>query len=376
MKKIAHIQLFPLLSGVQRVTLDELIRLDPDIFESYVICKNEGPLSSECNKHDITCLFNSNLVREISLFNDVIAFFRLYKIFRTKKFDIVHTHSSKTGVLGRVAAKLAGVPKIVHTVHGFSFPSTNNKMLKAIYFILEVIGAKCSDIIICLHNDDYNFAKNMLRINERKLLIIPNGVDLNKFSPPTISQKTIVKNKFDIPDASLVIGMVGRLWIQKNPQCLLDASLELLKSNNNIHLVFVGDGELRNELENIVQSHQLADQIHFYGWLSDPSEILKLFDIFVLPSLWEGLPLAILEAQATGIPCIVSNIQGNNHLIHHNINGLLFESNNSVDLSDCLNVLINSASLRCELGNAGYSNIINNYSISERISRIERCYLK
>ncbi|MBO1928606.1 glycosyltransferase [Providencia rettgeri] len=97
--------------------------------------------------------------------------------------------------------------------------------------------------------------------------------------------------------------------------------------------------------------------MHILGWRSDSNHILKAFDIFVLPSLWEGMPLAILEAQATGIPCIVSNIQGNNHLVQHNINGLLFSSNEEKDLTLCLNKLIDDYSLRYSLGNAGLANV-------------------
>ncbi|EBP7329261.1 glycosyltransferase family 4 protein, partial [Salmonella enterica] len=122
MIKIAHIQLLPLLSGVQRVCLDELIRLDENKFDKYLICKEEGPLTVEAKKYGIKCLVVRNLVREISLKNDLKALWSLWKIIKQYKFDIVHTHSSKTGVLGRVAAWLNRTNLIVHTVHGFSFP--------------------------------------------------------------------------------------------------------------------------------------------------------------------------------------------------------------------------------------------------------------
>ncbi|MGO5342472.1 MULTISPECIES: glycosyltransferase family 4 protein [Enterobacterales] len=374
MIKIAHIQLLPLLTGVQRVSLDELSRLNKCDFESYIICKEYGPLIEECIKNNIKFIYCKNLVRNISITQDFRAFWSLYKLFKKNKFDIVHTHSSKTGVIGRIAAKLAGVPMVIHTVHGFSFPSAKGKLTKLIYFLMEWLGTKCSDKVICLHDKDRNFAKKYLGAKNKQLEIIPNGVDIMKFHPPTEYEKKIIREELHIPSEAIVIGMVGRLWKQKNPKLLMNSALSILEANKNIHLVFVGDGEFRSELEFTAENYSIKNQVHILGWRSDSNHILKAFDIFVLPSLWEGMPLAILEAQATGIPCIVSNIQGNNHLVQHNINGLLFSSNEEKDLTLCLNKLIDDYSLRYSLGNAGLANVRKRFSIEDRVNKIIKCY--
>ncbi|HCO1401679.1 TPA: glycosyltransferase, partial [Escherichia coli] len=151
--KIVHVQLMPLLSGVQRVSLQEIERLPKNEYEISVICKEPGPLVDGL-REDINKFYIPSLCREISLINDLRSLYLLYKNFKREKYDIVHTHSSKTGVLGRVAAKLAGVPCIIHTVHGFAFESAKRSYVRLLYRILERIGAKCSTKIICLHEDD------------------------------------------------------------------------------------------------------------------------------------------------------------------------------------------------------------------------------
>ncbi|OCH04137.1 glycosyltransferase family 4 protein [Aliivibrio fischeri] len=375
-KKIAHIQLLPLLTGVQRVSLDELTRLNRDEFTPFMICKQSGPMTEECEKNGIHCLYSPTLVREISPIKDLKAFWDLYRLCKKYKFDIVHTHSSKTGVIGRLAAKLAGVPMIVHTVHGYAFPAAKNKLEKNIFLVMEWLGAKCSDLIICLHNADKKIAEDDLRVKSSKLAVLANGVNLSKFNPPTQKLRQDIRNVLDLPRDAIVIGMVGRLWEQKNPKALLTAAIEILKKRSDIHFVFAGDGELKGELEDCVNYHGLNANIHFLGWRNDTEYVLKAFDVFVLPSLWEGMPLAILEAQATALPCIVSNIQGNNHLVYNNENGYLFELDNNMQLGSLILDLINNSQRRIEMGTCAFNKIKNDNNIEFRILTLSQHYKK
>lgn len=372
MIKIAHIQLLPLLSGVQRVCLDELIRLDPRTFDRYLICKEEGPLTIEAQKYGIKCLFVKSLVREISLKNDFKALWYLWKLIKQHNFDIVHTHSSKTGVLGRVAAWLG-----VHTVHGFSFPAAKNKLQKLLFYLMEKIGSLCGDVIICLHEDDAKIAQTILRTGKDKIFIISNGVDTEKFRPYAKNDKELCRrNIYNICDDDIIIGMIGRLWPQKNPLCLLKAISQLIKSNKKIKCVFIGDGELYGEMADFINDNALHDSVQLLGWRNDTPILLNAMDIFVLPSLWEGMPLAILEAKSCGLPCVVSNIQGNRNIINGVDNGLLFDLNlNWHDLHDKLKLLIEDSRLRTILGKNSRLDVMINHNISSRIKKIEKLYL-
>lgn len=372
--KIAHIQLLPLLTGVQRVSLDELNRLDRDKFTPYMICQQSGLMTDECENNNITCLYSPTLVRKISPLKDLQAFWSLYRLFRQNKFDIVHTHSSKTGVIGRLAAKLAGVPMIVHTVHGFAFPAAKNKFEKNIFLIMEWLGTKCSDKIICLHEADKRIAIDKLGAKDSQLAILANGVDTMKFSPALVDEKKNIREELGLPVNATVIGMVGRLWKQKNPHALVNVALSILEKRNDVHFVFIGDGEFKTSLIQQVKNKDKEEYIHFLGWRNDSERILKSFDIFTLPSLWEGMPLAILEAQATGLPCVVSNIQGNNILVNDH-NGLLIDLDKSDSYIRQLLMLIDNASLRNKLGGAGLESILSSHDINKRINKLSSLYL-
>ncbi|WFQ78876.1 glycosyltransferase family 4 protein [Xenorhabdus sp. SF857] len=351
MKKIAHIQLLPLLSGVQKVCLDELLRLDPSEFERYLICSSPGPLTEEAEKVGIKCIYISTLTRDISPKQDLITLFNLISIFKKYKFDIVHTHSSKPGVLGRIAAKICGVRFIVHTVHGFSFPAAKNKIQNFIFYVMEKIGTLCGDMLICLHDNDKNIAMYKLGSPYDKTIILKNGVDTNHYIKHSSDKIENLRNEIGFDDNDIIIGMVGRLWPQKNPILLIDACKDLLLKDQRLHLVFIGDGELKNSILNKSKELSIEYKVHLMGWRKDTNNFLNVFDIFVLPSLYEGMPLAILEAQSSSLPCIVSDIPGNNHLVENNVTGLLFESNSIDELKEKLCLLINNSHLRKKWGN-------------------------
>ncbi|HDH7461920.1 TPA: glycosyltransferase, partial [Escherichia coli] len=167
---------------------------------------------------------------------------------------------------------------------------------------------------------------------------ISNGVDTEKFRPYAKNDKELCRrNIYNICDDDIIIGMIGRLWPQKNPLCLLKAISQLIKSNKKIKCVFIGDGELYGEMADFINDNALHDSVKLLGWRNDTPILLNAMDIFVLPSLWEGMPLAILEAKSCGLPCVVSNIQGNRNIINGVDNGLLFDLNlNWHDLHDKL----------------------------------------
>ncbi|EJF9978268.1 glycosyltransferase family 4 protein, partial [Vibrio parahaemolyticus] len=347
--KIAHVQLLPLLTGVQNVTISELDGLSEKHYSKTIICQSSGELTLKASKLNISTKLIPDLVREISPVKDFKALISLYKIFKKEEFDIVHTHSSKTGLLGRLAARMAGVPLVIHTVHGFPFSSAKSKIIYMFYVFMEFLGGRLSHKVICLHENDKKICIDKLKLSEDKLVVLPNGVNKNIFHPSDSSSLNLIRSELKLSKDKIIIGMIGRLWEQKNPKAMVDAALSILSSRNDVVFVFVGEGELRASLEAMSDSY--SDNIKFLGWRSDTADLLRSFDIFSLPSLWEGMPLAIIEAMATGLPCVVSNIPGNNHLIENGKNGFLFELTNNEDFVNSLLNLIDDEVLRKSMGN-------------------------
>ena len=372
---IVHLQLFPLLSGVQRVTLDELQRLK-NTQKLWLVCQSEGPLTLEAGKYGCQVHNVPSLVREINPVKDFFAFWELWRFFRKEHFDVLHTHSSKTGVLGRLAAKLAGVSCIVHTVHGFAFAAAKSKFQKKFFVVAEWLGGLCADKVICLHSEDARICHDEIGIPAHKIVVLANGIDLHKFRPLTDAEKKEnIRAELSVPVSRKLILMVGRLWEQKNPECLISAYCQLWSSGDpGADLVIVGDGELQDSLVDMVKKADLIDNVHFLGWRSDIPELLRVSDIFALPSRWEGMPLAILEAMASGLPVVASDIPGNRHLVENNKYGFLFTSDDSYSLASCLIKLLRNKELRVKQGKAGRTYVEEKHDINKRVQYLELMY--
>lgn len=360
MKKILHIQLMPILSGAQKVCLDEIENLGKN-YEQWLLCSGVGPFTKKASEFGVKHIVVDNLKREISIRDDLLALFKIYQDIKNKKFDIVHTHSSKTGFLGRVAARCAGVKTIVHTVHGFAFPSTENILLKIIYYVMEVIAALCTDALIVMNKSDYELAKKYLPISNNKIYLLNNGVKLEKFK---------CKGDNYTNNDTIKIVMVGRLCEQKNPLLLLNAFCSL---QDNYQLYYIGDGPLRTEIEKEILNKKLNERVKILGWVDNVPEVLPSFDIFVLPSRWEGMPLAMLEAMASGLPVISSDIPSNRFLIE-NTNGELFKSEDAISLKEKIEYLGRDPKKRALISQDAYKKIKANFSLDARICSLRRIY--
>lgn len=373
--RITHLQLLPLLSGVQRVTLDELERLD-DSAERWLLCQELGPLTEGAQASGARVVTVPPLVREIHPLQDLKALWQLWCCFRRERFDVVHTHSSKTGVLGRLAARLAGVSCIVHTVHGFAFPAATSGLQRRIFHAMEWLGARCSHRVICLHEEDARICREQLGLPAEQVVVLANGIDLKKFRPLTVgADRAALRRSLGLPVNRQLILMVGRLWEQKNPGGLVAAYRRLWAAGDpGADLVLVGDGELQPELAKVVQEAGLTEHVHFLGWRTDTPELLRTSDIFVLPSRWEGMPLAILEAMGSGLPVVVSDIPGNRHLVEDGAQGLLFPVEDDQALATSLRRLIDQPALRQQLGKAGRQKVVAEHDVQHRVEQMSSLY--
>ena len=375
--RLLHIQLLPLMSGVQKVTLDEFRGLSEDRYEFHLICQCPGPLTEQVEALGGTVYYCEHLVREISVKDDILALSKLRRQIKAINPHIVHTHSSKTGILGRLASRLAGVPAVVHTVHGFAFPLATSRSSKVLFTALEYVSGKLCDALVVLNRSDFDIARRKLKVRESRLHLIPNGVDAARLAvSPGFDRRTIRSGLFGADEGDVVVGMVGRLWRQKNPTLLVRAAAVLAASGlTHVRFVFVGDGELAEHCMRLAIELGVADRLSFLGWRTDVADILHALDIFTLPSLWEGMPLAILEAMACGLPVVASNIAGNADLIVDGQDGALFTSDDHLELARQLEPLVRSRDLRIAAGQRGRDKAMKHYSLEQRNRRVEALYV-
>ena len=370
--KILHIQNEGKLSGAQKVSLnefEEILRLKYLKHKILLglIVSTDGLFVKNCSELGVLIFFNKFLVREISIFKDLYAFFKLVSIIKKFKPNIVHTHSSKPGILGRLAAKLVGVKKVIHTVHGFSFSSTSSRFLKIFYMMCEKVAGKFCDKIILLHKSDYDIALHELKLPLSKLVIIPNGL--------RISQDLIFNKNYEHNKKKLRIGFLGRLEKQKNPQLLLN-SLKLLNKKylKQITIEIGGDGELYKELEIFTDKFLNEFDINFHGWVTKPKQFLSDLDILILPSNWEGMPLVILEAFDSNTIVFCTNIPGNNHLVRNNLTGFLFPLNCPNHLCKLIEKALSRKLNFKKISQNAKTSLIKHYSLDKRITKILEIY--
>jgi glycosyltransferase involved in cell wall biosynthesis len=375
---VVHLQLLPILTGVQTVTLTEFAHLDQAAFRPVLICKQPGPLAQASADLGIEVRYVPSLVRRISPLLDLKSLAHLIIQLRRIRPDILHTHSSKTGILGRLAGRCAGVPAIVHTVHGFAFPYARSPFSRMLYFVLEHLGGKLCDAVVVLTESDRNIAVHRLKVPLQKVRLIPNAVDLRSFQPAREEERARLRRELfgDVEDNAICVGMIGRLWRQKNPMCLVAAAQRAVATNCRIYVFFVGDGELRSEIERKLKTHGLEHRVRIMGWRTDVPRVLSALDIFVLPSLWEGMPLALLEAMAASLPVIASNVSGNRDLIDHGVDGLLFAPDDEEQLASSLIRLSMNSGERAEMGRRARLKIERSHELARRVERVSAMYVE
>ena len=314
-----------------------------------------------------------SLVRRLSFKNDLLAFISIYRLIKRIRPHIVHTHTSKAGLLGRPAAFLARVPVIIHTPHGHVFHSYYGPFMTRIFIIAERILSLMTDKIAALTDRERDEHLEQGVASIEKYTIIHSGVMLQQIMNMNIDIET-GKKEFGIPQNSNVIGVVGRLVPIKGHKYLVSAAKRIIKEFDNTVFVFVGDGYLESRLEKQAESLGVRKHIIFAGWRKDVIEVLDLFDILVLPSLNEGMGKVLIEGMALGKPIVASRVGGIIDLVKNGDNGILVSPRDSDALGEAILTLIRNKNLAQRLGEYGKANISPEYDTFVMVRQIEEMY--
>lgn len=314
-----------------------------------------------------------SLVRRLSFTNDLLAFISIYRLIKRIKPHIVHTHTSKAGFLGRLAAWLARVPIIIHTPHGHVFHSYYGPVLTKIFVIAEKVLSYTTDIITALtkRERDEHIEEGIASI--KKYVIIHSGVPLGWLMNVYIDVDA-GKKKLGIPLNSNIIGVVGRLVPIKGHEYLVAAAKGIINEFGNTIFVFVGDGYLESKLIRQAESIGIRDNFVFTGWRSDAVKIIALFDVLVAPSLNEGMGKVLVEGMALGKPIVASSVGGITDLVNNGNNGLLVAPRDSDALGEAVLKLLRDKNLAKELGENGKANVCPEYDLFVMVRQIEDLY--
>jgi glycosyltransferase involved in cell wall biosynthesis len=328
---------------------------------------------AEAEKSGVRIITISELVRNINLVKDLKALFRLISIFKQEKPDIVHTHTSKAGILGRWAAYiLAKTPIIVHTPHGHIFWGYFNSWKTCVFVFLERLTARITDRIITLTEQERKDHLQFAVAPEEKFAVIHSGVDLRNFLDVSVDPAD-VKEKLGIPQDSFVVGTVGRLTPVKGQKYLIEAAAKIVQQEPKAMFVFLGDGELLAGFTETASVPGIKDHLKFLGWRPDVADVMSTFDVFVLPSLNEGMGKVLVEAMAMGKPIIASDVGGIQDLVAHGENGLLVPPANGETLANAILDLYENPDKRKRMGEAGKRRAAE-YGVDAMLRKIDALY--
>lgn len=328
----------------------------------------------------------AEMKRPISPRHDWIAYNKLKKLIKEYKPDIVHTHAAKSGALGRLAAKHANVPVIVHTFHGHVFHSYFSSLKTNIFIRTERYLAGLSDAIVAISDVQKKELSGDFKIaSADKFRVIPLGLDLDNFTVDQEIKRHKFRNEFGLDDETVAIGIIGRLVPIKNHSLFLKA-LKYVLNNTSIKVkaFIIGDGESRDGIEQMANDlgikfskHTDAEYPHslvFTSWRTDVDTIFAGLDIIALTSLNEGTPVSLIEAQAAGKPIVSTRVGGIADVVMENKTALLSDTTDVETFSKNLLQLVNDASLRNKFSNAGKDYVISQFSYHRLVKDMGNLY--
>ena len=375
--KVIHPITRLILGGAQQNTMETCSFLDGNRFDPEIISGpdtgSEGEIISEVKKRGVPLTIIPELVRELDLAKDFIALKKMISYFKAEKPHIVHTHSSKAGILGRWAARIARVPVIIHTVHGWGHHNYQNIFVRRLFVLLERATEKITDKLIVV--SDLNAEKG-LKDNigtEDKYTTIHSSIKLDDFiehKGDTIALKKQIGLNPEFP----VVGTVGRLSPQKNPLDFVRVAAAVKKQIPNVQFLFVGDGPLRPETEAFIKELGVSEDIFLPGLRKDIPELLSCMDIFILTSLWEGLPRVIPQAMASRLPVVANGVDGVNEVIDEGENGFIIPPGNVSLMTEKVVKLLSDHSLRIDMGTKGQKKAVQEFSLQKMVDKIQCLY--
>lgn len=355
------------MSGVQKISLEIFKGLDDGVYDKYILFSEEGTEANKelCrdlfNKAGAKVLFSKNLKREIGS-SDFAALVEIYRVCKKEKFDIVHTNSTKPGIIGRIAATLAGVPVVVHTVHELAFHNFVGFPKWQFYWLCEMTASFFCDHIAMVSS----YYSKYFGWFKKKCSVIHNGLDFTSFPPA----------KEKIPSDNVKVLFVGRLEFPKNPITMLKAAEIVLREYPNTLFTIVGDGAYEDECRGYVEKHNLENNIKILGWQENVFEYYRTHDIFAMTSLYESFGLIFLEAGFYGLPVAATNVEGVPEVVADGETGLLCSPKNPEALAENIMKLISDKEMRVRMGMAGRERVTTMFNSDKIVGRYSELYNK
>lgn len=364
------------LGGAQQNTLFTLRNL-PDDYEAYLICGRGGFLDSEAETETrYRTEFCPYLIRPVHPIKDWLSYNWMVNRFRKIKPHIVHSHSSKAGIITRWAAKKAEVPVVIHTFHGFGFNPLQSSITRGFFIWLEKIAAKKTSKLLFVSNANMKQARSLGIGEEEQYGIVRSGINIGAFSQRKPLERSYLKDKMGWDEKDLIIGNISCFKPQKALHDFIEACrrLKQLDKHDRYKFVLVGDGILRNEIEQQIKNSNLQNSFELLGWKTDMARILQSFDIMLHTSRFEGLPRVFLEAMACAVPIVATAVDGAMDVIENDENGYLVPAGDIDSMVRCVQELLENNEKRYKYGSAGRKKLVPEFDIKTMSDMLNTLY--
>ena len=354
-----------LIGGGESHLLSLMENIDQERFEPIVLSFTQGPMVDRLKEMNIkTHVITTHRPFDITKWNAVKKFMQQHRV------ELLHAHGTRALSNTFWAAKYLRLP-IIYTVHGWSFHQDQPFFVRKIRIVGEEYLTSKADVNISVSVSNQQSGKKHIRSFRSE--VIPNGINLSRFNPER--NFADAREELCIPKEKLIILFIARFTTQKQPLALIQSFSNALQSNKKLHLLMVGEGDQKNDAHKLVDKLGISKSVTFCPFRSDVPELLAIADVFVLPSLWEGLPIALIEAMALGKAVIATNVDGTIEVIDNGINGVLVNSRNLVpELTNALVDLCNDSYKRVRLGTMAKKTVTENYNASTMARSIEKVY--
>jgi glycosyltransferase involved in cell wall biosynthesis len=366
-----------IVGGAQENTMFTAFLLDKSRYHVEVISGpqtgSEGSLIGEVRARSIPLTIFPHLLRQVNPYHDIVCLIKLTRFIRQGKFDIVHTHSSKAGILGRLAARLAGAPIIIHTVHGWSFHEHMHPAVRNIYIFFERWIARFTDTLIVVADKDIEKGLKFGIGCREQYTLIRSAIPLDEFDPTRVDREA-VRAELGLPSDAYVLGNVGRFSLQKNPLDWVRVAGRVGRLLPECRFLLVGDGPLHSEVKACLVEEGILDRTILTGLRRDVPRMMAAMDVFLLTSLWEGLPRVIPQAMAMGLPVIANAVDGSSEAIVPGETGYLCPPGALNDMAEHCVELLKDPVKRLSMGKKGQDYAAKEYDVRQMVAQIDGIY--
>lgn len=366
-----------IVGGAQENTIFTASMIDRKRFNVEILSGaqtgSEGSLIHEVQDCEIPLIILPELVRQINPWYDQQALLKMTRIMQSGGYHIVHTHSSKAGVLGRIAARRAGIPIIIHTVHGWSFHDHMPPLSKWAYIWLERWAAAFTDAMVVVSQLDKEKGLAADIGHPEQYHLIRSAVPFDDFYPERYDRSTI-RRELNIPPEAIVIGSVSRFSPQKNPLDWVRIASLVSREYPGTYFLMVGDGPLRHQVEVLAEQEGMSGRILLTGIRRDIPRMMAAMDLFMITSLWEGLPRVIIQAMCMKLPVVGFRIDGLSEVVRHELTGFLTTPSDLAQMAVYCGYLLQNANRRQEMGKEGHAMATDDFNMPMMIRKIESLY--